>query len=277
MKKSSLSLVTPVARMLQGSLYVPFTKDAQGNPLVYKSGSKKGEPRVNYYFSAGIAKNPGESSWKDTAWGKEIFKFASEISPSNFSSSKFSWKITDGDSDVPNDRGVKPRNREGFAGNWVLNFSNGFAPVITDATGSNQIKEENFLNPGDYMQIHVIVVGNSSQLNPGIILNPRHVAFRAYGKKIVYAQDPKELGFGQAALPVGASLTPITEQINFNNFNPVEISESNLEEIPAYPQILDAPAPAVHKMTEKAQGTYDQYVSKNWTDAQLIQHGLMLP
>ena len=44
------TFLSPVGRMVMGSLYDPQTKNAVGEPLVFKTGKNQGKPRVNYFF-----------------------------------------------------------------------------------------------------------------------------------------------------------------------------------------------------------------------------------
>ena len=54
------NFISPVGRIVQGSMHKPKTTDINGLPLVYKTGASAGQPRVEYYFGLAIAKNdPG--------------------------------------------------------------------------------------------------------------------------------------------------------------------------------------------------------------------------
>ncbi len=274
---NSVSLLTPVGRLVQGSLYRVSTTDAQGNLKVYKTGTNKGQPRSDYFFAIAIAKNGAH--WETTEWGMKIKLAGTTAWPDGqYNVPTFKWKITDGDSAIPNQKGIAPCSKEGYPGHWVLNFSSTFQPTILNRDGTGIITEKDFINPGDYIQIAGTVSGNNATLNPGVYLNPSHVAFSAYGPRITSAfeVDPKTLGFGQSPLPQGASLTPVAAMTQVPGPAVATVVP------PPYPQILQpqvAPPPAAASrkqlLPHVTDGTYESYIAAGWTDQTLIQHGKM--
>lgn len=269
---TSEQILTPVGRLVQGSLYEPQTKDAEGRPLMSKDGKNA---RVNYYFAVAIPKG-SEKHWSETDWGQLIYKVALARFPNGPTQSpSFAWKVIDGDSALPNTEGNKPCDCEGFPGNWILKFTSGFAPTITDANGANIISEKDHVKLGYYVQVFGNVTDNDSSQKPGVFLNHTHVAFSAFGEVIKTRLDPKSIGFGQnVALPVGASKTPLAAF--------VPPAEQSAKLPPAYPEINKPPVavapPPARVMLPNANGiTYEQYKAANWSDEQLIQHGLMAP
>jgi hypothetical protein len=124
---------------------------------------------------------------------------------------KFAFKVTDGDSQVPNTRGTKPCDREGFPGHWILNFSGGYAPKCYTAGGAELITDPNMIKRGYYIRIYGSVKGNGSQQQPGIFLNHSMVELVGYGEEIVSGPDGSAIFGGQPAgqLPAGASSTPV--------------------------------------------------------------------
>ena len=60
---NKLGLLLPIGRLVDGSIYVPQTTDANGQPLVTKTGPNAGQPRQNVYFSVAIPKTPGVTHW----------------------------------------------------------------------------------------------------------------------------------------------------------------------------------------------------------------------
>ena len=283
-------LLTPVGRLVQGSLYQGQTTNAENKPLTYRTGENAGQNRVDYFFALAIPKGT-EQHWSETEWGKKIWTAGHAGFPQGQANAPtFAWKIKDGDSTVPNRVGRRPCDCEGFAGNWILNFSSSFAPSIYTADGSSQILEVNAVNLGDYIQVYGSVASNDAQQQPGVYLNHSMIALSGYGKRIVVGADPKAVGFGQAPLPAGASATPLAQ-----GFNPAP-AVSTPATPPAYtPPVTQAPAPytpiltppvpaaapvpptaPVRVMLPAANGaTYEQMIAAGWNDALLIQHGMM--
>lgn len=299
MSKIIEKILTPVGRLVWGSLYIPQKTDINGQPLFYKNGARKGEPRTDYVCGVAIEKK-GEEHWSQTEWGAKILKVGQESFPQNFNTPSFAWKIIDGDSQVPNPLSKsptkKPCDNEGYPGHWVIKFKSTMAPNIVNSDGTKQILEQNFINPGDYVQVYASVVGNNTPLNPGIHINHIHVAFSRYGKRIISNVDASEIGFGKSQLPTGASKIPIAQ-----GFNPVSsgtivplttgnVGNSVLQTtvpltvgIPPHPAILTPkPVPPVspqkpaREMLPAANGfSYEELIETGWTDELLIQHGMM--
>jgi hypothetical protein len=201
---------TPVGRLVRGSLYKPSTTDAEGKPLVVKSGPNTGQPRVDYFFELAIPKGP-EQHWNQTPWGAEIWQAGVTAFPQAHQSPAFAWKVTDGDSQIPNKKGRKPCDTEGYRGHWVLRMSSGFAPKIYQQSQGAWVAfaEPDAVKLGYYVQVTVACDGNGSQSQPGVFLNHGMVAFRGYGPEIVVGPDVESAGFGAAPLPAGASAVPL--------------------------------------------------------------------
>lgn len=280
------NLVTPLGRLVQGSLYDPQTTDAEGNPLITKSGPQAGQPKVVYYFALALPKG-NEKHWAETPWGQKIWSIGHTGFPNGQANSPtFAWKINDGDSTVPNRAGKKPCDKEGYPGHWVLNFSSGFAPQIVNEDGSAYILERDHINLGDYVQVAGTVTDNGSQQQPGVFLNHSFVAFSRFGKRIVVGVDPKSIGFGKdVVIPAGASLTPTATTFTPPVSAPAApmqapvvtaIAPQIYSPPPAYPEILTPYASQVRNMLPPAQGaTYEQMIAAGWTDQLLVQHGMM--
>ena len=286
----SVNFTTPVGRLVLGSLYVGQTQDAEGKPLVNKTGASAGQPRVDYFFALAIPKGT-ETHWATTEWGKQIWEVGHKAFPNGQAQHPtFAWKIVDGDSQVPNKRGRKPCDREGYRGNWVLHFSSGYAPKIFNANGTAPITERDAVKLGYFIQVAANVAGNGSQSQPGVYLNHLMVAFSAYGPEISLGPDPSAAGFGQAPLPAGASAAPLGAL----GAAPPPISVLGAAPPPvgtptpaAYAPPVTAPPPPLpvqpntafvtgRVMLPPANGaTYEQMVAAGWTDALLVQHGMM--
>jgi len=306
---------SPVGRIVMGSLYKGSTTDAEGKPLVVKNGANAGQPRTNFFFALAIPKG-AESHWSQTPWGSVIWQVGHAAFPNAAQSPSFAWKIEDGDSTIPNKRGRKPVENEGWARHWILKYSGGFAPKVyrQDGTAMVQVLEADYVKPGYYVEVAGGVDGNGSQSQPGIYLNHSMVCFRAFGPEISFGPDVNEAGFGQSALPAGATMTPppsavpmpaaalpsapaaaipapiapipVTPNPQFLQVpqaaavipNP---SPASVPMVPAVPAALPVvPVPASPSsgpvMTAKAAGaTYQAFIAGGWTDANLIAQGYM--
>jgi hypothetical protein len=303
---------TPVGRIVQGDLYSPQTADAEGKPLVVKSGPNIGQPRVDYFFALAIPKG-NEDHWARTEWGAKIWAIGHGAFPAQAQSRAFAWKVKDGDSTEPNRVGRKPCDQEGFKGCWILNFSGGYAPKVCNSDGSAYLLEKNAVKPGYYVQVLGSCTGNGSTQQPGVFLNHSIVSLQGYGPVIAFGPDAASAGFGKAALPPGASATPI------GGMTPPPAPAPAVAVTPAptpmaAPPILGpaaavapaitphpgfllggapatsaapppppataapvAPTPPARVITPKAQGaTYEQLIAAGWTDQLLVQHGMML-
>ena len=173
----------------------------------------------------------------------------------------FAWKVIDGDSTTPNRRGVKPRDRTGYAGHWILNLSSSFAPQIYNADGSKPIAEPDAIKAGYYVQVFGSVTSNGSQNQPGVFLNHTYLALSGYGEEISVGADASQVGFGAEPLPTGASTTPPAGQT---------------------PTAAAPPPPppqgGQHTMTALANGvSYEQFRGGGWSDEMLIAQGMMQP
>ena len=204
-----VNITSPVGRIVMGSLYDPSTTDAEGKPLVVKTGPNAGQPRVNYFFALAIPKG-AEPHWAHTPWGQQIWNVGNQAFPNAAQSPAFAWKIEDGDSQIPNKKGRKPCDNEGWRGHWILKFSGGFAPKVYQQEGAGyvQVMQKDFCKPGFFVEVAFSVEGNGSQSQPGVYLNHSMVCFRAYGQEITFGPDVASAGFGASPLPAGASMTP---------------------------------------------------------------------
>ena len=278
---SRINLTSPVGRIVMGSLYNPNTKDADGKPLVTQSG----EARVQYFFALAIPKGT-EAHWNQTPWGAQIYQAGKEAFKAIADSPAFSWKIEDGDSQIPNTKGRKPCDTDGFKGNWVIKFSSGYAPTLYKQEGSSyvQLTQEGFIKNGYYVEVAFSVTPNGQTLKPGMFVSPTMVCFRAYGDEIVSGPDVSSAGFGQSPLPAGASATPLAGYTpmpatpNYAILNPQPIIASHVTQTPvASAPITPPPVSPVYRMTPAAMGvSYEDYQKAGWSDIQLIQAGLML-
>lgn len=294
---SRTNITTPVGRLVQGSLYKPQTTDAEGKPLVVKSGPNSGQAKVTYYFAIAVPKNAGEQHWAQTPWGAIIYKVGQEGFPGGAANSPtFAWKVIDGDSQIPDRTGKRPCDREGFAGSWILRFSSGFAPKIYNKDGSAAIVEPEAVKLGYFVQVNGDVDANGSLQQPGVFLNHNMVALAAFGPEIYVGPDPSAVGFGtNVALPPGASAVPAAAFTPPVGASPVPVVgmpfvppvHAAIPPNPAFLQVpggmppppphvpMPSPPPARVMLPSAGGNTYEQMIAQGWNDALLVQHGHM--
>lgn len=200
-----IEIETPVGRLVSGSLFIAETKDSKGKDLLTKSG----EPRVKYDFGIAISKT-------DAGWPALYQKIATEAR-SGFPQlcdaqgnmpPTFAWKITDGDSQVPNKKGNKPCDKVGFPGHYVLWFSGGYAPKCADQNW-REIIDPKAIKKGDYIRILGGVKANGDTENSGVYLNYTGIQLCGYGEAISGGIDLEKSFSAMPALPAGASATPL--------------------------------------------------------------------
>ena len=299
-------ILTPVGRLVEGSLYKGQTTNKDGTPKVVKKGPNAGRPRVEFYFGVAFPKSSPQEHWARTPWGQVIWAVGHAAFPQGQAGSpQFAWKITDGDSAVPNKSGKKPCDKTGFPGHWVVGFSGGFAPAVWNKDGSVELKDADLVKLGDYIQVSGTVAGNESTESPGVYMNHDMVAFAGVGERISSGPDAAEVGFGQAALPAGAQPVPATAMqtamaaplvpghsappvpaavyapppvvpvVAVSPVVPVVPNQAFLAVPPGAPAPLPPAAP-VRRMNPSANGhTYEQMIAAGWTDQLLVQHGHM--
>ena len=196
-----MQIVFPIGRLIGGSvskLHPRMEMDGK-TPKKDKSGNPVNQ--VNF----GVAMPKGaETHWSQTEWGAKVLEVGKGAYPVLFQITSFAWKITDGDSTVPNKNGKLPSMQQGYKGNWVIWFSQGWAPKLCNADGSVTVPPESFVT-GYYVQVMADVAPNGAQPpnTPGVFMNPVAVALAGEGEVIVTDVDTTTVGFG-GALPAGA-------------------------------------------------------------------------
>lgn len=211
-KRTPIPFNTGVGRFIGGSCYEGQTVNEKGEQLIYGSGAKKGQPRTDY--SVGIAVRKTQQHWANEPWGAAIWKEGHEAWPNGQAQRPdFAWKIVDGDSTIPNKKGVKPCDRNGYPGHWILWFTGTDAPNVAVAiSGPAQWNNQpGVCMPGDYIEISGSVVSNESDQTAGVYLNYAAVCLRGYhpdGRISAAKIDLATAGFGQSALPAGAVMQP---------------------------------------------------------------------
>lgn len=290
------SITTPAGRLVMGSLYEPNLTDMHGKPL----------EKPEYFFAIAVPKQ-GELHWNQTSWGAIVWNIGQTAFPNGAANHPtFAWKIDDGDrTEVNPISGRRPCDNPGFPGCWIVKFKSQFAPGIyklNNESKAQEIIEKDFINPGDYVQVFAYVNGNNTPTHPGVYLNHKFVCFVAYGDRINYGPSADAVGFGNTALPAGASLTPKATSFNpamqtnntlaqpQNSYRPAPspahqpimphydiLQAATLETVAPPPAPTAPPAQPIKRMTPSAGNfTYEQYIKAGWTDENLIAKGYLI-
>ena len=275
MAKEYIQILTPVGRLVWG------------HPGIARDKKNEQSGEVTKEFTCGLAiPKAGEQHWNQTELGAKIWAAGANGYGAQAQSPTFSWKVIDGDSLIPNKSGNVPADQEGYKGHWIFAFSSRIAPRLVNANGSASIAAE-AMKTGDWVQIYGSVADNRNSAgqpaqSPGVYLNLEIVALTRPGEEIQAraAADPRAVGFGAAPIPAAALATPAPAG---GGLLPPAPAPAPVAVAPAVgfssPGVPAAPPAApVRQMLPAANGlTYEAYIASGWTDAQLIQNGLMAP
>lgn len=222
MTTDAISIMTPVGRLVAGHpMKLEGVTDDNNQPKMKADGITQ---RTEAYFGIAIAKG-GEQHWNQTEWGQKIWAAGSQGWPNGeFNAPTFAWKVTDGDSQIPNKNGKKPCDREGYAGHWVLNMTTGMAVRCFHANHyepHEQIQQKEAIKPGDYIRVMLNARGNAPAKSPGVYLNPQLVELTRAGIEIQLSTGPsaaEAFGGSVGALPAGAQIdnnvaTPMAQPV----------------------------------------------------------------
>jgi hypothetical protein len=153
-------ILSPVGILVGGNLLNPY-------------------PDNKYFFAFAIDKK--NQDWERVK--NEIYRVAKEGFPKLFNadgaclSPKFAFKIVDGDSQLPNSKGVAPCEKSGYPGHWVLNFGGMFPPKVFTKGGASMVSDADLIQRGAKIRVNFSVKSNGSTQQPGVYLNARLVEY----------------------------------------------------------------------------------------------------
>ena len=189
--------LTPVGRLVQGDLFEMQTKGFEGKDLEH--------PQL--YIGLAIPKTDPEVG----AMFAEMTAVAQAGFPHKFVNGQcndptFSWKYMDGDA-------PQHANKEGFAGHWVFRFTSGYPSTVYKRQPDGtfiQLMSAQEAKRGDYIRVQYSVVANGQQTKSGLFMNlGKIVEHIGYGQPIIGGPSPDQVLAQAAAMPQGASATPI--------------------------------------------------------------------
>jgi len=265
-----IEFLSPVGRLVGGSPFEPQTKDHKGQPLVIRSGPNAGQPTKRFFMALAIAKNdPALPEFMAKITQAAQGAFPNLFDPSgNCIHPDFAWKFKDGDSQVPDTKGNRPCDKEGYPGHFVFGFSGSHPPKVHGDDPTAVLTDPASVKRGYYIRILGSVVGNDEPSNPGVYLNYSCVQFVAYGPEIKVGPDGTAAFSAApiAALPAGASKTPLAPTAAPAGPLPAMAAPPAMAAMAAPP----APAPAVEKFAiGGVEYTRDALVAAGYTEEQI--------
>ena len=288
-------ILLPVGRMIGGSNYEPqkqFNDD--GTPQMdIKTGLQSER------FNIGLAIPKKEQHWNQSEWGAKIYAIGVGAYPALVSTPSFSWKITDGDSHIPNKKGRRPCDQQGYPGHWVLWFSQSWAPVLVDRE-KQHIIQPGVIMPGDWIQVNAVVEANKPHAGrahtPGVYLNPEvivHIGYHREGRIITSSVNLNEIEVGAGGLPEGVLSAPAAYNPAQAVHNPAQAAYNSAPAAYNSAQAAHNPAPAAynsapapnHEYYQTSEPvltalagtfTYQQYRASGWTDDTLRAAGYLV-
>ena len=220
--------------------------------------------RTSAYIGVAVPKG-SEPDFKLTEFGK-VFLAEAQIGWKNgqWQHPTFAWKVTDGDSTIPNKKGKIPNQREGYAGHWVIHCSTEI-PVKCYHVGkydpTQQIQNKDEIKTGDYCRVLLTVKPNDSDQSPGLYVNPTLFELSRAGQQIVTGDGP------DAATAFGGS-APV---LPANGAYDTAVAPPPVA--PGVPPPVPGPAvpPPVEPkyLVNGVEYTLSALKAANWTDAQI--------
>ena len=253
--------ISPIGRIVGGSLYFGNDKDYHGRPLI----TKDGENYKRYVIYVAFAKdNPELPALKQYALDIAIAEFPHCFNNGVQIVPDFYWKCRDGDTTELDDQGNPYSDREGYRGHEIWSFRRFFdGPPIMDPNGQVLI-QENLIMPGDYIRVSCQIRGNSSSKMPGLFVDMKSVEFQGVGNKIISdnsaylfkQKKPVYIPQGMRPFSQAATNTPPQSQQPVVNSSPQNyvlpkkqeapmMQTASLHQPPAAPSQIAPVAPAI--------------------------------
>lgn len=274
----SYQFTTPEGRVVTGH---PMTgngvTDKHGQPVM---DPETGRQKLEYYFGFAIPKG-SETDWKQTQWGQVVQQAAVDgWKNGEYNAPTFSWKIDDGDSQIPNKKGKKPAEREGWPGHWVLHLKTLF-PVACFHVGKydplQQIQDKNEIKCGDYGRVFLFVKANYPSESPGVYLNPDKFELTRAGQPIVSSSGPSAAevfgGGAPAPQPQATTQQPMTPPPTQQAAPAPQPQPQVAPPTQPHTDFLNGPQPTLPEMFEVNGNRYtrEQLRGFGWSDQQIDQ------
>jgi hypothetical protein len=192
-------LTTPVGRYVMGDAFTGNDKDMQGRPKFDKAG----KPKTTWFVGLAIRKD--DPAWAEL-WAQIVAVGQRDFPAGQWQSPAFAWKVIDGDGVNQNGQSYP----EHCKGCYVVRMSSGFAPSVHDnSTPPRAITDPAQCKRGDYIRAYIGIRGNDDQQKPGVYVSHSMIQVVGYGEAISSGPSAEQAFGAPAALPPGASTTPI--------------------------------------------------------------------
>jgi hypothetical protein len=257
-------------------------KDDAGKLKVREDGS----PQMVTFIAIALPKE-GTTHWNQTAWGRTIYNQGVADWPrGEHARPDFAWKVEDGDSQIPNKRGKKNADREGYPGHWIIKLQTGLGIKCYHVGKYDplaQIQDAKAIKPGDYCRVAFTVRGNAPSQSPGVYLNPSLFELSRVGQEIVLDTGMSAgEAFGGAAIPGYITGAPAAQGVP--DTTPAQVAPNAApaaQVVPAHDFLHAAPppqqapvvaAPPPQEVKYSLGGvayTAAQLAASGWSDAQI--------
>jgi len=170
-------ILSPVGRLVQGNVFEGATTNMEGQLLTFKDG----RPRQEFFIAVAFPKDNSEVDEMLSKINEEGKLGFPKLFPKGKDciNPNFSWKVQDGDSEIPNSRGNRNCDRAGFPGNHVLTFKSSYCPKVYKKGGEFELSHPDDIKRGYYVRVLFNVKANGSSQRPGMFLN--QIAVELYG------------------------------------------------------------------------------------------------
>jgi hypothetical protein len=212
-----VKIATPVGRYVGGNPFKGRTTDKKGKLLVYKDGT----PRQSFYVALAIPKTDPNVD----IFIQQIKSVAASAFPQLFPGGQcikpdFAFKYTDGDSVLPNEDNIRPRDRKGWPGCWIFHLTNSQAPKFFNGDAFPIAGNPEEIKPGYFIRAYIGIKGNGESGKSGVYLNLYSIQKIAIGEEIIFQSSGEEVFKNSpiTALPAGASISPVTMPHNAGIF-----------------------------------------------------------
>jgi hypothetical protein len=261
-EKTYYNFTTPIGRLVSGSPSYYRTTNQLGEPIIYKSGIHKGEPKKEYSMGVAFKKTQADVP----AFIRELRGYAAQEWPRLFDEDlncqfdDFAGKITDGDSTKMNKKQRRPCDNPDWQGCWIVWFTSDREPQCV-TRGAGKIMPASEIKTGYYVRVKGSTCKNAGD-TPGMYMNLEGVELSGYGPEIETRPDPREAFRAKqaAVVPEGMSDVPVPKG---------EVSVPGEAPPPPIPPGEKEKSTGSKVLYQGVTYERDQLIRRGWTEAQV--------